>query len=88
MTGTMPTFYKIPVTTELLFSLAASQYPPKVTIIEKFLPPVPFPEKPAGDGMKLLSNRHIILQCFEAFKQHVVSLFSLPKCKHHHLMRI
>ncbi|KAM6492005.1 hypothetical protein JOM56_012643 [Amanita muscaria] len=73
MTGTAPTFYKIPVTEELLVSLATSQYPPKVTTVEKLIPPVPSPERLVNDGMKPLVNRRIILQCFEAFKQFVVS---------------
>jgi hypothetical protein len=73
MVGTAPTFYKIPVTDELLISLAASQYPLQVTTVQKLVPPVPFPERLAKDGMKTLANRRIILQCFEAFKQFVVS---------------
>ncbi|KAF8517382.1 hypothetical protein BU17DRAFT_49786 [Hysterangium stoloniferum] len=70
MIGTMPTFYKIPVTKELSKCVATSQYPPLVTTVEKFIPPVRFPTSP--DSMKPLANRHIILQCFEAFKQFVV----------------
>jgi hypothetical protein len=73
MVGTAPTFYKIPVTDEILISLATAQYPPKITTIEKLVPPVPFPERLANDGMKPLVNRHIILQCFEAFRQFLVS---------------
>ena len=44
MVGTAPTFYKIPVTDEILISLVTAQYPPKVTTIEKLVPPIPFPE--------------------------------------------
>ena len=73
MVGTMPTFYKIPVTEEILISLATAQYPLQATTIEKLIPPVPFPARLASDGMKPLVNRRIILQCFEAFKQFVVS---------------
>jgi hypothetical protein len=73
MVGTAPTFYKIPVTQELLISLATSQYPPHATMVEKFFPPVPSLGKLASVGMKPIVNRHIILQCFEAFKQFVVS---------------
>lgn len=73
MVGTAPTFYKIPVTQELLMSLATSQYPPHATMVEKFLPPVPSLGKLPSDGMKPLVNRRIILQCFEAFRQFVVS---------------
>jgi hypothetical protein len=82
MVRTAPTFYKIPVTNELLISLATSQYPPNVTTVERLIPPVPFPERLENDGMKPLSNRCIILQCFEAFRQFVVSyFFNLPRCK-------
>jgi hypothetical protein len=41
MVGTASTFYKIPVTEDLLMSLASSQYPPQATIVGKFLPPFP-----------------------------------------------
>ncbi|KAH8998675.1 hypothetical protein EDB92DRAFT_1933054 [Lactarius akahatsu] len=71
MVGTTPTFYKIPVTNEILISLATSQYPSQVTTVERLVPPVPFPERLVSDGMKTLSNRRIILQCFEAFRQFV-----------------
>ncbi|KAH9046184.1 hypothetical protein EDB84DRAFT_1629828 [Lactarius hengduanensis] len=73
MVGTTPTFYKIPVTNEMLISLATSQYPSQVTTVERLVPPVPFPERLVSDGMKTLSNRRIILQCSEAFRQFVVS---------------
>lgn len=73
MIGTAPTFYKIPVTDEILISLATSQYPTGVTTVTKLVPPVPFPERLANDGMKPLVNRRIILQCFEAFRQFLVS---------------
>ena len=52
MVGTAPTFYKIIVTNDLLISLATPQYL-KVTTVERLIP-VP------------LTNRHIILQSFEA----------------------
>ncbi|KAH9042226.1 hypothetical protein EDB85DRAFT_1857078 [Lactarius pseudohatsudake] len=73
MVGTTPTFYKIPVTNEMLISLATSQYPSQVTTVERLVPLVPFPERLVSDGMKTLSNKRIILQCFEAFRQFVVS---------------
>ena len=60
------------MTEELLISLATSQYPLQVVIVEKLIPPVPLPANLANDGIKPLVNRHIILQCFEAFKQFVV----------------
>ena len=73
MVGTAPTFYKIPVTEELLTCLATSQYPPHPTIVQKFFPPVPNLVKLSNDGMRPLVNRRIIFQCFEAFRQFVVS---------------
>lgn len=69
MVGTVPTFYKDTCDRRN----ATAQYPPQATIIEKFIPPVPFPVGLANDGMKTLVNRRIILQCFEALKQFVVS---------------
>ena len=73
MVGTAPTLYKLPVTDQILVSLATSQYPPQVTTVHKLVPPVPFPERLPHEGMRPLVNRRIILQCFEAFKQFVVS---------------
>jgi hypothetical protein len=84
MVGTAPTFYKLPVTDQVLISLATSQYPPQVTTIQKLVPPVPFPERLTHEGMKPLVNRRIILQCFEAFKQFVVSA-SVTIPDFHHL---
>jgi hypothetical protein len=76
MVGTTPTFYKIPVTDEIFISLATAQYPPKVTTVKKLVPPVPFPERLANNGMKPLVNKHIISQCFKAFRQFLVSYYS------------
>ncbi len=73
MIGTTPTFYKIPVTTNLISAIANSRRPSKVTTVERFIPTVPSPENLDSHGMKPLENRRIILQCFEAFKQFVVS---------------
>jgi hypothetical protein len=72
--GTKPIFYKMPVTEELLVSVVTSQYPSQVTTIEEFVPPVPFyGSKARINGMRPLENRHIVLQCFEAFRGLVVS---------------
>ena len=73
MVGSAPTFYKIPVTSELVLSIITAQYPPQTTTVKKLIPPVPFPGSLASNGMKPLANRQIILQCFEAFKQFLVS---------------
>ena len=53
MVGTAPTFYKIPLTEELLISLATAQYPLQATTIEKLIPPVPSPARLANDGISL-----------------------------------
>jgi hypothetical protein len=85
MVGTAPMFYKIPVTSDLLHSLATLQYPSQVTTVERLIPPVPLLGRLKNDGMKPLVNRHIILQCFEAFKQFVVSYSAWVQT--YHLMR-
>ncbi|KAF8808453.1 hypothetical protein BYT27DRAFT_7137408 [Phlegmacium glaucopus] len=68
MIGTAPIFYRIPVTTALLQALATASYPQEETTVLKFIPPVPNQHRYRIDGMRPLDNRHIILQCFEAFK--------------------
>jgi hypothetical protein len=65
MDGTMPTFYKIPVTAELVRAVESGERPEQETIVHAYRPEVPRPE----EGMKPLDNRYIILSCFEAFKQ-------------------
>jgi hypothetical protein len=76
MVGTAPTFYKIPVTMELALAVARGQCPPTPTVVEKFTPPIPQPgtSNLVVDGMSPLVNRRIIMQCFQAFKQFVVSV--------------
>jgi hypothetical protein len=65
MNGTMPTFYKIPVTPELVRAVESVERPEEETVVHAYLPEVPRPE----EGMKPLDNRHIIHSCFEAFRQ-------------------
>jgi hypothetical protein len=65
MNGIMPTFYKIPITAELVTAVEAGENPEQETIVYAYLPEVPRPE----EGMRPLDNRYIILSCFEAFKQ-------------------
>jgi len=74
MIGTAPIFYRIPVTTALLQALATASYPQEETTVLKFIPPVPNQNRYRIDGMRSLDNRHIILQCFEAFKAVIVRL--------------
>ncbi|TDL21149.1 hypothetical protein BD410DRAFT_724694, partial [Rickenella mellea] len=72
MIGTAPVFYQIPVTQELLSSIAAGQYPEDVTVVRKFTPPVENRAEYLQKGMLPLDNRRIILQCFAAFKDLLV----------------
>jgi hypothetical protein len=65
MDGTMPTFYKIPITPELVTAVESGKRPEEETIVHAYRPEVPRPE----EGMKPLDNRSIILSCFEAFRQ-------------------
>ena len=69
--GTAPMFYKIPITTNPLESIATAQFPPQQTIVQRLIPPVPNMSRLLEDGMIPLDNRRVILQCFEAFKQFV-----------------
>jgi len=69
MKSTMPTFYKIPVTTELVRAVQLGEYPAQETVVYAHLPPVPRPARRYSEGMKPLDNRHIVLSCYEAFKQ-------------------
>jgi hypothetical protein len=69
MSGTAPTFYKIPVTEELVDAITCAQHPPNQTVIDKLVPPVPRLHSYMSDGMIPLENRRIVIQCLEAFKQ-------------------
>jgi hypothetical protein len=78
MIETAPIFYRISVTTALLQALATASYdsyPQEETTVLKFIPPVPNQNRYRIDRMRPLDNRHIILQCFEAFKAVTVRLF-------------
>ena len=68
MKGTMPIFYKIPVTTELVHAVQLGEYPVQETVVYAHVPTVPRPARCYGEGMKPLDNRHVILSCYEAFK--------------------
>ena len=65
MDGTMPTFYKIPVTPELVRAVESGEHPEEETVVYAYRPEVPIPE----EGMRSLDNRYIILFCFEAFRK-------------------
>jgi hypothetical protein len=69
MVGSAPTFYKITVTQDLVDAVETAQYPANQTTVYKLVPPVEDLARLRQNGMKPLSNRVIILRCFEAFKQ-------------------
>jgi len=71
MKGTMPTFYKIPVTTDLVRSVQYGEYPAQETVVYSHYPAVPRPARRYSEGMKPLDNRRVILACYEAFKQYL-----------------
>jgi hypothetical protein len=65
MDGTMPTFYKIPITPELVTAVESGEQPDQETVVHVYRPEVPRPE----EGMRPLDNRSIIFSCFEAFRK-------------------
>ena len=69
MVGAAPVFYRIPVTQALADALVTASYPEQ-TVVSKFVPPVPDPNRYADRGMRPLDNRR-----FEAFKAGIVRLF-------------
>lgn len=71
MTGTSPTFFKIPVTLELIGAIHRGEFPATPTIVAMHRPNVPRPARRLSEGMRPLDNRRCILACFEAFKQFV-----------------
>lgn len=71
MTGTYPTFFKIPVTLELIEAIRRGDYPDTPTVVDIHSPEVPRPDHRLSEGMRPLDNRRSILACFEAFKQFV-----------------
>ncbi len=68
LVGTMPTFYKIPVTTNLVHNVWSGTYPSEPTIISVHVPDLPSPHHHFDEGMKPLDNRQAVLCCYEAFK--------------------
>jgi len=72
MTGTSPTFFKIPVTLELIGAIQRGEYPATPTIVVMHRPAVPRPARRLSEGMRPLDNRRCILACFEAFRQFVI----------------
>ena len=69
--GTSPTFYKIPVTVDLVTAVAEGRFPEDETVVHAYVPELPRPDRREIEGMKPLDNRRIIFSCLEAFKQFV-----------------
>ncbi|KAF9040149.1 hypothetical protein BJ165DRAFT_1393027 [Panaeolus papilionaceus] len=68
MVGTMPMFFKIPITQTLVGHIASGTYPLEETEVSYCYPPTPRPELRRSEGMKPLDNRLQVLKCYEAFK--------------------
>ncbi|KAI5984686.1 hypothetical protein EDD15DRAFT_1724101 [Pisolithus albus] len=71
MLGTHPTFFKIPVTKELIQAVQRGQFPSTPTVVSMHVPTLPRPAECFREGMQPLDNRRIIIAYFEAFKQFV-----------------
>ena len=70
LAGTFPRFYKIRVTADLDHCVRHGLYPATPTIVYRHTPRVP---RRRSDGMRPLGNREVILGCYEAFRQTVLS---------------
>ena len=68
MIGTMPTFFKVPVTQQLETAIKYAQYPLQQTVVQTHVPDLPRPDLIWGEGMQPLDNRVHILNCYEAFR--------------------
>ncbi|KAH9980787.1 hypothetical protein BJV74DRAFT_778859, partial [Russula compacta] len=66
--GTLPVFFKIPVTLTLVTHIRHGTYPLEETLVTYCYPLVPRPACRRNEGMKPLDNRGEILKCYEAFK--------------------
>jgi hypothetical protein len=73
LAGTMPTFFKIPVTGNLVRHVQNGTYPPEPTVVSIHVPHLPRPRNRYTEGMRPLDNRQVLLRYFEAFK-HVVGI--------------
>jgi hypothetical protein len=62
MTGSVPHFYKIPITEALVDAVGRGKFPDGETIVQRFIPPAPNTD----EGMLQLDNRRVFFQCFEA----------------------
>ncbi|KAF8489171.1 hypothetical protein F5888DRAFT_1910452 [Russula emetica] len=67
--GTMPTFFKIPVTSNLVRHVQYGTYPPEPTVVSIHVPDLPRPRNRYKEGMRPLDNREALLRNYEAFKR-------------------
>lgn len=71
MFGSAPTFYKIPVTSELTRAIANGQFPQHETVISMHIPAVQRYNQRLQEGLDPLDNRRPTFRCFEAFKKYI-----------------
>jgi hypothetical protein len=71
--GTMPIFYKIPVTLNLIYNIWSGTHPSEPTIVSAHVPNLPSPHCRYNKGMKPLDNRQAVLCSYEAFK-HIIGI--------------
>ncbi|VDC07733.1 unnamed protein product [Peniophora sp. CBMAI 1063] len=62
--GASPTFFKIPVTADLVRHVQRCERPSQETVVSAHTPLVPLPD----EGMVAPDNRRIVFRCFEAFR--------------------
>ncbi len=68
MRGTIPTFYRIKITRNLIYAVQVGAYPAEETVVYAHEPKVPSARRYA-EGMKPLENRRTIMSCYEGFKR-------------------
>jgi len=73
MIGTFPIFYKTPVTQELADAVTHGTFPAERITVYSHTPVLPRLQRRLNEGMRLLDNRQIILQCYEAFKKFIAA---------------
>jgi len=71
MTGTMPVFYKIPITAVLVDAVSRGMKPEQETIVNAYIPEFPEPSSDVSvkQSFGCLKSRRVILSCCEAFKK-------------------
>ena len=69
MYGTFPSFFKIPVTLELIRCVETGTFPLTPTVVIGHVSNTRRPTRRFDEGMKPLDNRQRLLQCYEAFKK-------------------